>query len=170
MEYGTFVGLSWGALFLSYTEGVSYDNALLILLCFILCGVAFVLPFVLAYRLNRKLFVAGERLNYLQGLFFSLSMFMYACLLNGLIVFAFFQYLDNGLLFEKLNSMMTMPEMVSTYQSMGMGEQYNQMLDMMREAGGLSALDKALIIFNNNFFYSLIFSFIVAFVASYKKN
>ncbi|MBR0045794.1 MAG: DUF4199 domain-containing protein [Bacteroidaceae bacterium] len=167
MEYGTFVGLSWGALFLSYVEGIIYDNALLILLCFMLCGVAFVLPFVLAFRLNRKVFLIGENLSYLQGLIFSISMFMYACLLNGLIVYAYFQFMDDGSLFGRLNEMLTMPEMTSTYKSLGMGEQYAQMIDMMKDMSGLSALDKALIVFNNNFFYGLTFSFVVAIVASY---
>lgn len=169
MEYGTFVGLCWGALFLSYVEGVSYNNGLLILLCFMLCGVALVLPFVLAMRLNRKLFVAGEQLSYFQGLIFSFSMLMYGCLMNGLIVFAYFQFLDEGLLYEQLSQMLAMPELVSTYQQMGMGEQYTQMAEMMEEVDGLSPFEKALLIFNNNFFFSIILSFVVAIVASWKR-
>ena len=167
MEYGTFVGMSWGALFLSYVEGIVYDNTLLILLCFMLCGVAFVLPFVLAMRLNRKMFLVGEKLSYLQGLLFSISMFMYACLLNGLIVYAYFQYMEEGMLFGRLNEMFTMPEMVQTYESIGMGVQYQQMMNMVNELGSMSALDKALMVFNNNFFYGLTLSFVVAIVASY---
>lgn len=170
MEYGTFVGMSWGALFLSYVEGISQDNAFLILVCFALCGVAFILPFMLALRLNRKLFMVGERLSYFQGLLFSFSMFMYACLLNGLIVFVFFNFMDDGELFSQLNKMITMPEMVTTYQQIGMGEQYSQMLKMLEEANGLSALEKTLMVFNNNFFFSIIFSFVVAIVASYDLN
>ena len=84
MEYGTFIGLTWGGMFLTYVEGISYNNGLLMLLCFMLGGVALVLPFVLAFRLNRKMALAGEHLSYFQGLFFAFSMFMYGCLLNGL--------------------------------------------------------------------------------------
>lgn len=167
MEYGTFVGFSWGALFLSYVEGISYNNGLLMLLCFMLAGVSLVLPFLLALRLNRKMFLADERLSYLQGLLFSISMFMYACLMNGLIVFAYFSFLDDGLLYEQLNSMLTMPEMVQTYQQIGMSEQYDQMVNMMGELNGLTVFEKTLMIFNNNFFFSIIMSFAVAIVASY---
>ena len=169
MEYGTFVGLSWGALFLSYVEGISYNNGLLMLLCIMLCGVSFVLPFVLAMRLNRKLWMAGEQLSYFQGLIFSFSMLMYSCMMNGLIVFAYFRFLDNGLLYEQLNQMLHMPELVATYQQIGMGEQYKQMMSMMEEMDGLSAFEKTLLIFNNNFFFSIILSFVVAIVASWSR-
>ena len=168
MEYGTFVGLAWGGIFLSYAEGISYNNGLLMLLCFMLCGVAFILPFVLAFRLNRKMALAGERLSYFQGLLFAFSMFMYACLMNGLIVFAYFQFLDNGLLMEQLNATLLQPEMVKTYEQMGMGEQHAQMMDILKEADALSNWEKTLLIFNNNFFFSLILSFVVAWVSSWK--
>ena len=82
MEYGTFLGLSWGLLFLCYVESISYNNGLLMMLCLLFVGTSLLLPFMLALRLNRKLFIIGERLSYIQGLFFSFSMFMYACLLH----------------------------------------------------------------------------------------
>ena len=167
MEYGTFVGLSWGALFYCYVEGISYNHPLLLLLCFALAGVAFVLPFLLALRMNSKMFLAGEKLSYWQGLLFSFSMFMYASMMNGLLVFLYFRFLDDGLLFEQLNSLMGQEDIVATYQQIGMGEQYEQMMHMMEEVDALSPLEKTLAIFNNNFFFGLLLSFVVAIVASY---
>lgn len=167
MEYGTFVGLCWGAMFFCYVEGISYQNGLLMLLCVALFGVACVLPFVLAMRLNKKLFAVGERLSYLQGLLFAFSMFMYACMMNGLIVFAYFQFLDNGLLMEQMESMVNMPEMITTYQQIGMGEQYEQMISVLKQIDDLTPFEKALMMFNNNFFISLILTIVAAIVASY---
>lgn len=169
MEYGTFVGLVWGGVFLSYVEGISYNNGLLMLLCFMLCGVSLVLPFVLGWRLNRKMALTGERLNYFQGLFFAFSMFMYACLLDGLIVFSYFQFLDDGLLMEQLNALLTQPEMAKTYEQMGMEVQHAQMLEILAEVDGLSAWEKTLVIFNNNFVFSLVLSLVVAWVASWSR-
>ncbi len=169
MEYGTFVGLVWGGVFLSYVEGISYNNGLLMLLCFMLCGVSLALPFVLGWRLNRKMALAGERLNYFQGLFFAFSMFMYACLLDGLIVFSYFQFLDDGLLMEQLNALLTQPEMAKTYEQMGMEVQHAQMLEILAEVDGLSAWEKTLVIFNNNFVFSLVLSLVVAWVASWSR-
>ena len=37
MEYGTFVGLTWGGLFFSYVEGIAGNNGMLMMLCFMLC-------------------------------------------------------------------------------------------------------------------------------------
>lgn len=167
MEYGTFLGLSWGLLFLCYVESISYNNGLLMMLCLLFVGTSLLLPFMLALRLNRKFLVIGERLSYTQGLFFSFSMFMYACLLTGLATFAYFQFFDDGTLFEQLNSMFTMPELVAVYQQMGMEEQYKQMLDVLKDIEGMSAFDKALGLFNNNFIFGIAMSFIVGWVASF---
>ena len=90
---------------------------------------------------------------------------MYACLMNGLVVFAYFQLKDDGQLMDRMNELLTQPEMVSTYEQMGMGEQRVQMMDVLREADGLSSWEKTLLIFNNNFFFSIILSFFVAGVA-----
>lgn len=170
MEYGTFIGLGWGATFLSYVEGISYQNGLLIFLCVALFSIMCVCPFVLAMRLNRKHYAIGDRLSYLQGLLFAFSMFMYACMMDGFITYAYFQFWDNGLLMEQLESMVNMPEMVRTYQQIGMGEQYEQMINMLKQMNELTAFEKALMIFNNNFFISILLSFVVGFVASYDLN
>lgn len=170
MEYGTFIGLAWGALFLCYAEGIRTNNALLILLCLMLCGISVVLPFFFAFRLNRKLFTMNEKLSYLQGLIFSFSMFMYACLMSGLITFAYFQFFDDGSLHEQMYSLLTQPETATIYQQMGMTEQYEQITSIFNEFATFSPLDKTLLLFNNNFVFSIIFSFITAAVASYNLS
>lgn len=167
MEYGTFIGLSWGVLFLCYVEGISYGNNLLVLLCLLFCAISFFLPFLLALRLNRKLLTIDENLSYIQGLLFSFSMFMYACLMNGFIVFAYFQFLDDGTLFEQLHNMIKMPELKAAYQQMGMDEQYSQMIAILKDVNQMSTFEKTLGIFNNNFVFGSIMSFVVAFFASY---
>lgn len=166
MEYGTFVGFGWGALFLCYVGGIVMGNALLMLLCVVLGLMCLLMPFWFALRLNKMLLAIGERLSYLQGLLFSVSMFMYACLMSGLIVFAYFQFMDGGALYEQLHGMMTQPEMVVAYKQMGLGDAYSQMMDALSEMQRMSAFDKALLLFNNNFCFSIIASFLVAIAAS----
>lgn len=167
MEYGTFVGLGWGMLFLSYVGGICTGNAALMLLCLALCGICLIMPFGFALRLNKKLYAIEEKLSYWQGYWFSLVMFMYAGLMNGLIVFAYFHFFDGGALYEQLHSLLTQSEIARTYQQIGMGEQYAQITSMLDEINELSAFEKALAIFNNNCFYSFIMSFFVAIAASY---
>lgn len=166
MEYGTFVGFGWGALFLCYVGGIVMGNALLMLLCVAVGVLCLLLPFWFALRLNKMLYMAGEKLSYLQGLFFSLSMFMYACLMSGLITFAYFHFMDGGALYEQLHAMITQPEMVVAYKQMGLVDAYAQMQETLAEMQRMSSFDKTLLLFNNNFCFSIILSFLVAIVAS----
>ena len=171
MEYGTFVGLGWGALFLCYVGGVVTGNSLLILFCLVLGLCCLLLPFGLALRLNKMLSAVGEKLSYWQGLLFSVSMFMYACLMSGIIAYVYFHFMDGGALYNQLHSMFTQPEMVAAYQQFGLEDTYLQMQTTLAEMQNLSDFDKALLLFNNNFCFSIILSFFVAIVASYQlKN
>lgn len=167
MEYGTFVGISWGMLFLSYVGGICTGNAALMLLCLALCGICLIMPFAFALRLNKKLYAIEEKLSYWQGYWFALVMFMYAGLMNGLIVFAYFHFFDGGALYEQLRNLLTQTEIAQTYQQIGMGEQYAQITSMLDEINEMSAFEKALAIFNNNCFFSFFMSFLVAIAASY---
>ena len=166
MEYGTFVGFGWGALFLCYVGGIVMGNALLMLLCLAVGAACLLMPFLFALRLNRMLWAVGEKLSYLQGLLFSVSMLMYACLMSGIVAFAYFQFMDGGALYEQLHGMITLPEMVAAYKQMGLGDAYSQMLTALSEMQSMSAFDKALLLFNNNFCFSIILSFLVAITAS----
>lgn len=169
MEYGTFVGLSWSALFLSYVYGVCGENALLLLICFAFCGFSLLLPFGLGIRLNRIMHEDGESLSYWHGLLFSFSMFMYACLLNGLIVYGYFELFDSGEFINTLNNMLGQAEIKDTYAQLGMAEQYDEVMKMLVEINDLSSFDKALLLFNNNFMWGLFLSFVVAIPVSWKR-
>lgn len=170
MEYGTFIGLSWSVLFLSYVYGISQNNALLMMLCFFSFGFSCVLPFILAMRMKKILLIDDMGLSYMQGLFFSFSMFMYACLFNALIVYGYFEFFDNGGLFATLSTLLDDPLLKTTYTNIGMGEQYAELMGMMDELAGLSSFDKAVLMFNNNFVWSLILSFPVALAASRRRR
>lgn len=167
MEYGTFVGLGWGALFLCYVGGICTGNALLIFLCLLLFPVCMVLPFMLALRLNRKFAKAQIRLKYMYGLLFSASMLMYACLLTGLTEFAYFAHFDDGTLITQLSLMLSQPEAVATYHQLGMSESYTQLTDMLQEIDAMTPFEKALSLFNSHFLSSMFLSPFVAIVASW---
>lgn len=170
MEYGTFVGLAWSVAFLSYVYGLCGANALLLMLCLVFCGVSILLPFFLAMRLRHMMIVDGAGMSYWQGLMFAFSMFMYACLFNGLIVYGYFEVLDDGVLIDSLSKMIVQQDMKQLYEQMGMAEQYKEIQKMLDELAGLGAFDKALLMFNNNFFWSLLWSVILALVVRTKPT
>lgn len=166
MEYGTFVGLGWGALFLCYVGCVCTGSALLMLLCMAVGAACLVLPFRMALRMNRKLQAIGEKMSYLQGLLFAISMLMYACLMNGLVNYVYFAYFDDGALLDQMTQLMTQANTRETYRQMGMSASYAQMEAMLDEIGNLSPFEKTLSLFNSNFLCSIILSFFVALSAS----
>ncbi|MBQ0021761.1 MAG: DUF4199 domain-containing protein [Prevotellaceae bacterium] len=168
MEYGTFVGIAWSLLFLSYFYGVRDNNALLLLASFALCAVGFFLPFILGLRLNAIMSFNNMRLSYLKALMFSFSMFMYACLLSGLISYFYFEFLDDGELLSAISTMLNNKEIISMYNEMKLAEQYGELLNMIKELENLSSFESALLIFNNNFTWSMIMSFLVPFAVIYR--
>ena len=170
MEYGTFVGLCWSAFFLSYVYGLVQGSVIGILLCFAFCAFSFVLPFGLATRLSRRVSEDGGKLSYWQGLIFSFSMFMYACLMNGLIIFAYFELIDGGSLVNTLIDMLSLSDIKSMYTQMGLSSQYKEVIDMLDEVAGLGSFEKTLLLFNNNFTWGIFMSFLVAIPASWKHK
>ena len=83
---------------------------------------------------------------------------MYASLLCGALELAYFQFLDKGALTEALQAMFRDAEVRQTYQQLGMSATYREVTDLITEVGTLSALDKTLLLFNQNFFVGLILS------------
>ena len=169
MEYGTFIGLCWSAVFLTYAYGVM-GNALLLFLCMALCGVSVVLPFILAVRLNKRMHADGAYMSYFQGLLFSFSMLMYACLMHGLVVYGYFEILDNGAWVSTITNMLNDPNMKNMYEQMGMSGQHKQVVDMLGEIGGLGSFDKTLLIFNNDFLVSIVLAAITAIPVSWRRK
>ena len=103
-----------------------------------------------------------------QGLSFSFTMFMWACLFNGIIVYSYFEFFDNGAFIDALITMLSDKQLAQTYTQIGMGESYKEILSMMNEIAQTSSFDKALALFNNNFLLSLLLSIPVALVTKTK--
>lgn len=167
LEYGTFLGIGWGIMFLLYIYSIITLNPLLFLAFFFLMIVCFFLPFYFAFRIRKKYSEIEERLSYVQGLTFSMGMFMYACLVSGVVAFAYFEFIDNGNLCQTLIDTFNNADLQTTYQKLGMEEPYKEMMQLLDEASSLSSFEKAMAVFNNNFIFSLILSFFVAFGASF---
>lgn len=167
MEYGTFIGIAWSLCFLSYTYGVINNNSMLLMLCLLLLCVGGIMPFLLALRLAMKV-PAKNRMSFFQGLGFSFTMFMWACLFDGIIVYSYFEFFDNGAFIDALVTILSDKQLAQTYTQIGMGESYKQILSMMNEIAQTSSFDKALALFNNNFLLSLLLSIPVALVAKTK--
>lgn len=164
MEYGTILGLCWVAVFLLYVVGFRTQDGIFMMLGLVgLIGLVAV-EFCLGCRLKRRSLQLGIRLTPLFSFMNIVSIFMYACLLCGCVEYIYFAYIDKGTLFDSILAMLNAPELRNTYGEMGMTEYYKQAIDTVNELGTLSAFEKTLILFNQNFFASLVLSIPVAIV------
>lgn len=168
-EYGTFLGIEWSFVFVSFVMTMTHESLLGSFTCMFLFGLAPIFALYFAWRFKQKLEV-GERVSYGIALLFSSFMFLYAALLSGVVEFLYFRYLDEGQLFAAFRKALTMPEIVEQYKAMGCEEVLETSKMQLDEIEQLSPFDLALNIFANNVLFSFILSFFVAVVAHMKKK
>lgn len=156
MEYGSILGLSWTAVFGLYVAGIRTQDGTVLLAAFLGLFIILGLTFMLGMRAKVRSVQLQVRLSPFFSFVNIFSMFMYASLLCGAMEYAYFQFLDKGALSGALQTMFADAELRMAYQQMGMLETYKQLREIITEVGTLSALDKVLLLFNQNFFVGLI--------------
>lgn len=164
MEYGTWVGASWVAVFALYVGGLLTQSALLLLLALAALVALPVVAFTLARRFKQTL-PDGEPFGYGRAYLWCLVTLMYACLLTAAAEWAYFSFLDHGALLAQFESMIESPDLTRSYELIGMGqplEEARATMDMFRS---LSPLDLTLILLNQNIFISLFLALPMAFFA-----
>lgn len=166
-EYGSFIGLTWIAIFLCYAEGISSNNMALTAACIIPAIISFILPFMLSLRINKKLFAIGERMTYWRAFSFSLMMFTFASLMSGVATYVYLQYINGGRLLERLASMLADPNVALAYRQMGMGSQHKEIMSMI---GQLTPWDFSLSMFSNGMMIGIAASLFLAFFSSFDLN
>ncbi len=169
MEYGSILGLCWVVVFTSYVAAFRMQNAFFMLTG--LCGLLalLLLEFFFGIRIKKRSLQLNLRLSPLFTYMNVLSMFMYACLLSGCMEYIYFAYIDKGQLIDSILSMVTTAEIETLYRQMGMSESHQQITDMIQELSLLTPFDKTMMLFNQNFFFTLIISIPVAAVAYFSK-
>lgn len=169
MEYGTFLGIAWTAVFFPYTASFRTASALYSLLAFFGFMSLAIIPFIFAWRV-KQLQDKGKGLGFFRGCIFALNLFMFACLFTGICEYVYFAFFDNGTLIDSFTKMITDPEIKNAYSQMGMGDTYSQFIDSTKQLQILSSFQKVEALFNMNIFVSLLMTIPVGLVASLKKS
>ena len=169
MEYGSLLGASWATVFTLYVLGLRQQNPLFILMAVL--GFVAILPLALflGARIKKRTLQLGITLSPLFSLLNIFSMFMYACILCGAIEFAYFQYWDKGTLIQSHLAMLTQANARQLYIQMGMKDTYEQLLDMLYQLDTLTAFDKTMLLFSQNFWTSVLLAFPVTLVNRFYK-
>jgi len=164
MEYGTYIGLTWVVVFGLYVWGLRTLNPLLLLVA-MLAWVALPIPaFLFAHRFRQQL--TGEALfGYGRAYCWCMVTLSYACLLTGAVEWAYFKFWDGGALLAQMTDFMTASEIGQTYKALGMGQTFSELEATLEMLGGLSPLDLAMMLLNQNIFTSLLLAVPMAFFA-----
>ncbi len=168
-EYGSILGLCWVAVFACYVAGFRTQNSIYMMLGLIGIPALLVIEILLVIRLKKRSVQLELQLSPTITWLNSLSMFMYACLLSGCMEYIYFAYMDKGMLIDSIQSMINGSELKTVYLQMGMTEYYRQISALVEELHTLSAFDKTMILFNQNFFTALILSIPLAAVSYFYK-
>ena len=152
-QNGTIIGLMWIVSFAFYIVGLSHpligNLSLLFGLLSLYCCVALIKKF------KREI----TPINFWQSWRMSILIYMYASLLIAMAQFIYFQYIDNGLLFDTYASVIQQPEMTALLQNMLPGEDINKVInetiDTLRSITPINLTFKFL---TNNLFLGLILS------------
>ena len=168
-EYGSILGLCWVAVFACYVAGFRTQNGIYMMLGLIGIPALLVIEILLAIRLKKRSVQLELQLSPTITWMNSLSMFMYACLLCGCMEYIYFAYMDKGMLVDSIQSMIAAPELKAIYLQTGLTDYYHQISTLVEELHTLSAFDKTMILFNQNFLAALILSIPVAVVTYFYK-
>ena len=154
-EYGTFVGLSWIAVFALYIAGVRTTSGLLMTLgMFCFCALP-AIPFYFARRFRQQL-PEDTTVGFGRAYWFCLMMLVSASLLTAAAVYAYFKWVDHGALLQAVGNIVDNPLTKQTYIDMGMGDTLKMMKEILKDLSSLTAFDIAVAIFNQNFMFSLL--------------
>ncbi|MBQ9640501.1 MAG: DUF4199 domain-containing protein [Bacteroidaceae bacterium] len=156
MEYGSIMGISWTAIFALYVIGLRSGNGIFLIIALFGLIALLVQDFYFGIRIKIRTIQLGLTLSPLFTYINIFSMFMYASLICGALEYFYFSLLDHGALVGALQNMMENKATQEMYNQMGMKESYQQARSLITEIGSLSALDKVIILFNQNFFTGMI--------------
>lgn len=147
MRYGTAMGIFWTLKFILFPLGMR--NPMWLMLFFILTlAVPFVgYTFVRKYRDTQ----CQGSIDFSRAFMFSILMYMFAALFVTIIHYAYFRYIDNGLIISSYEAMLS--QMESLAHTPDMQQTMEQLQGALDMAASLSPLDISLQLISQNIFY-----------------
>ncbi len=167
IEYGTFLGAAWLTAFACFVFVIVSGNLFAMMAGMAVGTLALVMPFYLAWRFKQHLDV-GERVSAFVAGCFAFLMFTYASMLAGVGHLVYFTYMDNGQLLNAFHTTLFSPEAEAQYKAIGANDMLLTARDQFDAISQLTPMQIALALFENNIFFSLLFTLPVAFVAHRK--
>ena len=146
MRYGTMMGIFWTLKFVLFPLGM--QSPLLLMAFFLLTLIVPVVGFFLVRQYRDR--ECGGVLPFSRAFLFTSFMYLFATLFVTIAHYIYFRYLDNGLIVETYQEMLTQMNTVATADMKASIEQFQQALDII---ASLSPLEISIQLITQNVFY-----------------
>ena len=149
MRYGTVMGLFWTAKFVLFPLGM--QAPLLLMTFFLLTLIVPVVGFFLVRQYRDR--ECGGVLNFSRAFLFTSFMYVFAAMFVTIAHYIYFRYMDNGLIVNTYQDMLTQMQGVATAEMKASLDQFQQALDII---ASLSPLEISIQLITQNIFYCTI--------------
>ena len=127
MKYGTIMGIFWTIKFVLFPLGM--ENPLLLMAFFLLTLIVPVVGFFLVRQYRDR--ECGGILNFSRAFLFTSFMYMFAALFATIAHYIYFRYMDNGMIVNTYQNMLTQMSAVATDDLKPSLEQFQEALDII---------------------------------------
>ena len=163
MKYGTIMGIFWTIKFVLFPLGM--ENPLLLMAFFLLTLIVPVVGFFLVRQYRDR--ECGGILNFSRAFLFTSFMYMFAALFATIAHYIYFRYMDNGMIVNTYQNMLTRMSAVATDDLKPSLEQFQEALDII---ASLSPLEISIQLITQNIFYCTLIALPTALLVMRKQK
>lgn len=163
MKYGTIMGIFWTIKFVLFPLGM--ENPLLLMAFFLLTLIVPVVGFFLVRQYRDR--ECGGILNFSRAFLFTSFMYMFAALFATIAHYIYFRYMDNGMIVNTYQNMLTQMSAVATDDLKLSLEQFQEALDII---ASLSPLEISIQLITQNIFYCTLIALPTALLVMRKQK
>ena len=163
MKYGTIMGIFWTIKFVLFPLGM--ENPLLLMAFFLLTLIVPVVGFFLVRQYRDR--ECGGILNFSRAFLFTSFMYMFAALFATIAHYIYFRYMDNGMIVNTYQNMLTQMSAVATDDLKPSLEQFQEALDII---ASLSPLEISIQLITQNIFYCTLIALPTALLVMRKQK
>lgn len=163
MKYGTIMGIFWTIKFVLFPLGM--ENPLLLMAFFLLTLIVPVVGFFLVRQYRDR--ECRGILNFSRAFLFTSFMYMFAALFATIAHYIYFRYMDNGMIVNTYQNMLTQMSAVATDDLKPSLEQFQEALDII---ASLSPLEISIQLITQNIFYCTLIALPTALLVMRKQK
>ena len=146
MLFGTYLGIFWILKFILFPLGLTVP-----FLLFLFWGLTIGVPFMAYYYVRMyRTHACGGFINFFHGWIFSVFMYMFAALLTAVAHYIYFEYIDQGFVFNTINNVLDEGLRQNLYPDKSTLTMYKEYIEELRS---MPSIELCMQIMSMNVFY-----------------